>query len=330
MRSNRLRRREVIAGLGAAAAWPVVAGGQQPATKIVGWLDGGGTKASDERMAAFRAGLSAQSFVEGRNLTMHYRYADGQVARLPALSADLLGRRLDLIVTTGAVTTGTPAIRAINPTVPIVFEGGADPVHGGVVGNLNRPDGNITGVFTADLGSKRLGHLRDLMLQVTTIAVLVNPENAASALEAVEMQNAAGLLGLQIIIANASNEQEVSVAVKSVAQKRAQALLITPNPFFLADARQIIALTERFAIPTFYFDRAFAALGGFISYGASVQEVFRLVGDYAGRILKGSKASDLPIQRPTKYELVINSKTAKSLGISIPPTLLATADEVIE
>jgi putative ABC transport system substrate-binding protein len=281
-------------------------------------------------MPAFREVLSAHGFVEGRNLIMDYRYTDGQQERAPALAADILRRPVDVMVTQGALTVGNSAIRAVSPTVPIVFYSGADPVRAGVVPNLNRPGGNTSGVFVADLGAKRLGLVHELLPHVTTIAVLVNPANLASPTEASEIQNAARTVSLQINIVNARNEEELYTAFERLAQTRMQALLLTPNPFFSASARQIAALAARFAIPTLYTNRAHAMTGGLISYGPNLSEAYRVLGDYVGRILKGTKAGDLPVQRPTKFELVINLKTAKAIGLDIPSDILSAADELIE
>jgi putative tryptophan/tyrosine transport system substrate-binding protein len=243
-----------------------------------------------------------------------------------------LRRPVDVMVTVAALTGGESAIRAVSPTVPIIFYSGADPVRAAIVPDLNRPGGNTTGVFVADLGSKRLrvNQLKPVLPQVTTIAILVNPANIASPTEATEIQGAAQKLGLQISIVNTTNEQELYAAFERLAQLRAEALLVTPNPFFGASARQIAALAIRFAIPALYNDRRFAAVGGLMTYGSSVPEGFRVIGDYVGRTLKGAKAGDLPVQRPTKYEMVINLKTAKTLNLTVPNTVIALADEVIE
>jgi putative ABC transport system substrate-binding protein len=326
-----MQRRDFITLLGGAAAgWPLAARAQQPAARVVGWIVGGTQASNEPGMPAFREALGAHGYVEGRNLIMDYRYTEGQQERLPALAADILRRPVDVMVTVGALIDGNSAIRAVSPTVPIIFYSGVDPVRAGVVPNLNRPGGNISGIFVADLGAKRLGLVHELLPHATTIAVLVNPANFASPTEAAEIRDAAQALGLQVNIANARNEEELYTAFERLAQTRTQALLLTPNPFFNGSARQIAALAARFAIPAFYTNRANAISGGLISYGISVSEIYRVLGDYVGRILKGTKAGDLPVQRPTKFELVINLNTAKALNLNIPSTLLALADEVIE
>jgi putative tryptophan/tyrosine transport system substrate-binding protein len=327
LRGN-MRRREFIGGLGVAAAWPLAARTQQPpAMPVVGWLDGRSLAAIAPYMPAFRQALSARGYVEGRNLTLEYRYADGQQDRLPALAADLLRRRIAVIVTAGI---GTRAIRAINPTIPIVFYMGADPVRLGIVPNLNRPGGNDTGIFVADLESKRLGILHRLLPHVTTIAVLVYPGAIASKTIETEVQDAARLLGLQINILHASTDRELDAVFSSLSEMRAGALLVTINAFFSARVEQIAGSAARTAMPTMYVRRDFPAAGGLISYGSSDPDIYRVIGDYTGRILNGAKAGDLPVQRPTKFELIINLKTSKTLGLEIPSTLLALADEVIE
>ena len=330
------QRRSFITLLGGAAASSVAPRGtraQQSATRVVGGLIGTTQAAAEPGMPALRQALAAHGYVEGRNLVLDLRYADGQQDRLPALAAALLSRPVEVIFSFGAFNNGTLAVRALNPTIPIVFYAAVDPERGGMVLSLNRPGGDITGVFVADLGSKRLGLLHELLPHASSIGVLANPTSpAASMTEAAEIQGAADTLGLQIRRYTASTERETLAAFESMAQERTEALLVTVNPFFAGIARQIVALAERFAIPTLYggVGRFYAAAGGLISYNSSVPEAFRIVGDYVGRILKGAKAGDLPVQRPTKFELIINLKTAKALNLAIPNTLLAIADEVIE
>jgi ABC-type uncharacterized transport system substrate-binding protein len=330
-----MRRREftgVLAGAAAAPSvvWPLWVRAQQAEPRRVGWLGGTTQAVSEAALPAFRRALAAHGFVEGRNLVLDFRYADGNADRLVPIAADLLRQPLDVVVTYGAVNAGTDAIRIANPTVPIVLYGGADPVQFGLAASLNRPGGNVTGIFTAELGSKRLGLIHELLPEVPTIALLVNPANVASPTEAAEIQDAAPKLNLKITMVKASNEVELYSAFEQLAEQRARALLVTPNPFFSAAARQIAALAARFAIPALYALGTFPRAGGLMSYGADISDALRILGDYAGRILKGAKAGDLPIQRSTKFELIINLKTAKTLNLTIPNTLLAIADEVIE
>jgi putative tryptophan/tyrosine transport system substrate-binding protein len=329
-----MRRREFITLLGgAAAAWPLKAKAQQPAgMRVVGWLAGSTQAVNEAAMPAFRQALNAHGFAEGRNLTLSYRYADGRLERLPGLAADLLRQSVVVAVVSQATVLGPRAIHAIDPTIPIVTYGGVDPVRAGVVASLNRPGGNITGMFLADVGSKRLGLMHEMLPQARTFAVLINSatDNIAGPAEAKEIEAAAQALGLRINVLNASDEQELLAAFERLAVMRADALLIAPNPFLGSSARQIAALSARLSLPSLHATREYPAAGGLMSYGTVVSDAYRIVGDYVGRILKGTKAGDLPVQRPTKFQLVINLKTARALGLTVSPTLLAIADEVIE
>lgn len=323
-----MKRRTFIALLGGAATWPLAARGQQviaPAT--VGWLDGRTRAAIEPYLATFRQALAAHGYLEGSNLKLEFRFTDGQAARQSPLAADLLRQPVSVVVT--AATSGA-AIREINPTIPIVFLTGDDPVNTGNVRSLNRPGGNSTGVFIAGLGPKRLGIFHELLPRVATFAVLVNPTGATSRTESTEVQSAARTLGLNVNILNASTDLELDAAFAGLKETRAGALLVTLNPFFSGRVERLARAAARIAMPAMYVRRDFPAAGGLISYGANDADNYRLLGDYTGRILSGAKAADLPVQYPAKFEMTINLKTAKMLGIEIPATVLALADEVIE
>jgi putative tryptophan/tyrosine transport system substrate-binding protein len=326
-----VRRREFITLLGSAAAWPVAADAQQAAMPLIGYLSGRNSDTDAIVLAAFRQGLNDQGYIEGRNVTVEYRWADGQYDRLPELAVDLVRRPVALIIAVGAGIQ-TRVAQAVGGTIPIVFLFTVDPVQDGLVPNLNRPTRNITGVigFLGQLGEKRLGLLHELLPGATTIALLVNPTAVGSKPETADVQKAAHALGVQVEILNASTEGELDAAFASLAQIRANTLLIATDPFFFTRARQIVVLAARHSVPTLYFRREFTAAGGLMSYGSNAAENYRVLGDYAGRILNGAKPGDLPIQLATTYELIINLKTAKALGITVPPNLLAAADEVIE
>jgi putative tryptophan/tyrosine transport system substrate-binding protein len=332
--TNHIRRRDFISLLGsAAAAWPVAARAQQqPAIPVIGWLSGRNAESDAILLPGFRQGLNAQGFVEGRNVMVEYRWADGQYDRLPALAADLVGRRVAVIVASGQGELGTPAAQAASSTIPIVFAIGNDPVRLGLVASFNRPGGNVTGIVNINplLGQKRLGFLHDLLPRATTIAVLVNPTNAPGAPEVTDVRDAARAIGLQIRILNASTERDLDTAFTKLAQMRADALFVVADPFFATRASRIVAEAARQAIPTMYALREFVVAGGLISYATSRDETFRKLGEYTGRILKGVKPADLPIDQSTKFELAINLKAAKALGLTIPETLLVQADEVIQ
>jgi putative tryptophan/tyrosine transport system substrate-binding protein len=325
-----MRRRDFITLLGgAAAAWPMAARAQQSTMPVIGILSGRSTEADGLILPVFRERLSSHGFVEGRNVMIAYRYADGQPGRLPGLAADLLRSPTALVVTIGAGRSGNNAIRQINSTIPIVFLTGSDPVAAGMVASLNRPSGNTTGFFISNLGSKRIAILHQLLPQARTIAVLVNPTGVASMEEAAAAQEAASLLGLRTVILNASSDRELDLKIESLDESRPDALLMTINPLFSSRAAEIAAATTRIAIPAMLYRRSDAAAGGLISYGEKAEEGYRTIGEYAARILKGEKTGDLPVQRATRFELVINQKTARTLGLTIPPMLLA-ADDVIE
>ncbi len=326
----RVTRREFVAALGSAAAWPVVSRAQQPAMPVVGFLSGVSPGPFAQRLAAFRQGLNETGTAEGRNVAIEYRWAEDQYDRLPALVTDLVSRKVAVIV---AYTDAAAfAAKAATRTIPIVFISGSDPVGGGIVPSLNRPGEGITGVswFGVDLVPKQLAMLHELVPNAAVIALLVdlNAPNAASYVSRVRA--AAPTLQLQLIVLNARTASDIDTAFASLVQKRAIALVVGAGAFLVSRRDQIIALAARYRIPAIYGFREYSADGGLISYGNDTRDAFRRAGIYTGRILKGAKPSDLPVDRSTKFELVINLKTAKSLGLIIPPSLLARADEVIE
>jgi putative ABC transport system substrate-binding protein len=316
-----VKRRTFIAGLGSAAAWPVVAGAQQPALPVIGWLSTRNSQTDANVLPAFRRGLNGQGYVEGRNVTIEYRWSDTQNDRLPALAADLVRRQVGVIVAVGNAGSVARAVQAITTTIPIVRA----TVPPDTV--FSRPGGNVTGAYAVfgDLGGKRIGLMRGLLPRATTIAVLDNLPSSRS-----RVQEAARVLGLQIKFLTAETDRELDAALASLAQIRPDALMVGTNALFFTRADKIVAAAEQLAIPAMYFRREFALAGGLMSYGTNTDEIPRIMGEYTGRILKGEKPGDLPIQQPTKFELAINLKTAKALGLTIPETLLATADEVFQ
>jgi putative tryptophan/tyrosine transport system substrate-binding protein len=326
-----MTRREFLAGLGGAAARPLVARAQQPPMPLVGILGSGSPDAFAPDVAAFLQGLKETGYIEGQNVAIESRWADGQYDRLPALATDLVRRPLAAILASGG-TIPTRAAKAATNSIPIVFTTTADPVASGLVASFNRPGGNITGVsfLSVELGPKQLGLLRELVPTVTTVALLVNTNNPSADGEVRNAQIAMRALGVRVRVLTASTERDIDHAFASLAQQRADALLVHNDPFFLGLRAQLLLLTTRHAIPTIYAWRDFVAAGGLMSYGAKSTDAYRQAGIYVGRILKGEKAADLPVVQPTKFELAINLTTAKALGLSIPPGLLAIADEVIE
>jgi ABC-type uncharacterized transport system substrate-binding protein len=326
-----MRRRDFIIFLaGAMAAWPLAARAQQKAMPVIGVLSTGSPSASSGPLEAFRQGLSEAGYVEGQNLAIEYRWAEGHYDRLPALAADLVGRKVDLIMASSPPSA--LAAKSATSTIPIVFRGGADPVGDGLVASLARPRGNLTGVsFVADeLTAKRLELLSELVPQAGVIALLVNPNNASAERVIRDVQEAARTKGLQLHVLKAGSESEIDTAFASLVQLHAGALVVGADPFLSSRREQLVALASRSAVPSIYAWREFAASGGLISYGASLTYAFRLVGHYAGEVLKGAKPADLPVQQPTTFELVINLKTAKALGSDVPATLLAQANEIME
>ena len=324
-----MRRREVITLLGGAAAtWPLAALAQRPAMPVVGFMRSTSLTPFESLATAFRQGLNETGFVEGRNVAVEYRYADNQEDRLPALVAELTRRSVAVMVANNASALAAIPIT----TVPIVFVTGGDPVKDGLVSSLNRPGGNVTGVvfFSSALGAKRLDLLRQLVPQGTTIAVLVNPTLPNTEAEYREVQAAAQAIGQQLVVVEARNDRDVEAAFAVFLQRGAGALFVGAGPFFNSRRDHVVALADRHRLPASYGLREHAVAGGLMSYGASQSEAYRQAGIYAGRILKGEKPGDLPVMRSTKVDFVINLKTAKTLRLEIPPTLLALADEVIE
>jgi putative tryptophan/tyrosine transport system substrate-binding protein len=316
---------------GAAAAWPLAARAQQPAIPVIGFLHIGSPEPVAPNVAAFRQGLRETGLVEGRNVAIEYRWAQGQYDLLPALAADLVRRQVTVIA---ACATSAPglAAKAATSTIPIVFQTGGDPVKDGLVASMNKPGGNITGVsrLSVTLEPKRLEFLRELSPKTTVIGLLVNPTNPRSELVIQQMEEPARTLGLRLQVLKAITEGELDSVFARLVQLGVGALLVAQEPAYNRWLRQIIALASSHAIPTMYATRDFVVAGGLVSYDASGIDSFRQVGVYVGRILKGEKPADLPVEQPTKFELVINLKTAKTLGLEVPDRLLALADEVIE
>jgi len=325
-----MRRRDFIKVIaGSAAAWPLAARAQQQPMPVIGFLDG---QSFDlHLMTAFRQALKDAGYIEGGNVAIYFRSADGQTDRLVTLAGDIIGRRVAVIITTGGGAAALAAYAATT-TIPIVFVNGVDPVSSGLVMSLNRPGGNATGVyiFQQVLEGKRLGLLRELVPSAASIAVLLNPTNANFQTQLRGVQDAARDLGQQVSILSANTEREIDMAFATVAQSSARALLVGSDPFFSSERDQVIALAARHAIPAIYEGREFAAAGGLASYGASLADAYRQAALYASRILKGEKPADLPIVQPTKFEFVINLKTAKTLGLDVSPGLAASADEIVE
>jgi putative ABC transport system substrate-binding protein len=328
--SRYTRRREFIALLGGAAvAWPLAARAQQAAVPLIGLVRSTSSADSLHIVAAFRQGLKQAGFVEGQDCAIEYRWADNQLDRLPALVADLLRQPVDVIV---ANTPAALAAKAATTTVPIVFAGGRDPVRDGLVGSLSRPGGNITGVhfFFSELGAKRLDLLRQIAPTATTIAVLVNPNHGDTEAERADVLATGRAIGQQLFVLDVNSDQDIEAAFATVVQRGAGALYVGTGAFTNSHRERLVALAARHALPASYSQREAVVAGGLVSYGPSITDAYRQTGIYAGRILKGEKPADLPVMRSTRFELVLNLKTAKALGVEIPPTLLALADEVIE
>jgi putative tryptophan/tyrosine transport system substrate-binding protein len=323
-----MRRREFISLLGGAAAWVSPAGAQEP-RRMIGYLGGGSFAGERLRLAAFVQGLKDTGFIEGNNLSIEWRWAEGQYNRLPSLAGELISRGVAVIVAVDAPAAS--AAKAATKTIPIVFMTGADPIKTGLVDSFSRPGGNLTGVFilVSMLGPKRLEFLRELLPSTSTIALLVNPSNP-NVVDVPETKAAANTLGRRLEVLNASTERDLEAAFTTMVKRQAGALVVMPDPFFVARREQIVALAARHAMPAIYPMRWFADLGGLMSYGGNFIELNQQVGIYVGKLLKGAKPADLPVQQTVKFELVINLKTAKALGLTIPPTLLARADDVIE
>jgi putative tryptophan/tyrosine transport system substrate-binding protein len=327
-----MRRRAFISLLGgAAAAWPLAARAQQPAMPVIGLLGTASAAEWTDLVAAFRQGLGQTGFFEGQNLRAEYLWADGQFDRLPALAAELVQHQVAVIVTTGSANS-TRAAKVATATIPIVFVIGTDPVKLGLVASFNRPGGNMTGVswLAAALGAKQLELVTDLLPNATMIAMLVNPDNTVSESELKEVQEVSRARGREIFGLRASSEREIDAAFATLIRQRVGALLVSSDSLFFARRDQLVTLAARHAVPAIYPVREYAAAGGLMSYGTRLSDAYRQVGVYTGRILKGEKPGDLPIVQASKVELVVNLKTAKSLGITLPLTLLGRTDEVIE
>jgi putative ABC transport system substrate-binding protein len=324
-----MRRREFMAALGGAIGWPLTAHAQQPALPVVGFLNSASANAFPDRMRAFHRGLRETGYVEGQNVTMEYRFADGQNDRVPALAAELVRRQVGVIV---ANYPPVLAAKAATNTIPIVFTSAADPVKAGLVASFNRPGGNITGVHLigSELERKRLELLHELVPGAVLIGVLVNPKNPDANVQLRELHEAAVVIKTTIHIVRASTEAEIDSAFANVAQQGVGALIVGGDPFFSSHSVQLLALAARYKLPTIYNQREYADKGGLISYGTDFADGWRLAGTYVGKILKGAKPADLPVVQPTKFELVINLKTAKALGLTVPQTLQVAADAVIE
>jgi putative ABC transport system substrate-binding protein len=325
-----MKRREFITLLGGTAAtWPLVARAQQSAMPVIGFLNSRAPGENETILVAFRRGLKEVGYVEGQNVTVEYRWADNQYERLPVLAADLVGRRVTVIVSNGPPIA---TAKAATSTIPIVFVVGFDPLTFGLVTSLNRPNGNLTGISVMDveIGPKRLELLHELIPTATVMALLVNPTTPAAKVMARDVQAAARALGLRLHVLHAASDSDFDPAFASAAQLQAGALIIGGDPFFTSRSRHLGELTVARRIPTIYEFREFAEAGGLISYGTSLADAYRQVGVYTGRVLKGEKPSDLPVQQATKVELILNLKTAKALGITVPISLLGRADEVIE
>ncbi len=328
-----MKRREfikVIAG-STTAVWPLAVGAQQPAMPVVGFLNGGTPGAWVSFVSGFRRGLTEAGFVEGRNVTIEFRWAEGLIDRVPGFIADLAQRQVAVIFVGGSDAVVLAAKSAIS-SIPIVFATGGDPVEYGIVASLNRPGGNATGVtiITAALWPKRLELLRELASSKSLFGVLVNPNHPSSAASTKDVREAARALGQEILVVNARTERDIDMAFDTLVQQRVNGLLVANDPLFTGRREQLIALAARHAIPTVYDRPEFTKAGGLMSYGASTVEQYRQAGFYTGRVLKGEKPADLPVMQPTKFELSVNLKTARALGLTVPASLVARADEVIE
>jgi putative ABC transport system substrate-binding protein len=329
--SRHTRRREFITLLAAAAAWPLAARAQQARMPVIGVLGATSAHGYAGQLAAFRRGLAEAGFVEGRDVAIEYRWAEDQYERLQELAADLVRRQVTVIATIGG-NAAAIAAKAATRTIPVVFHGSIDPVEAGFVASLNRPGGNLTGVVTLniDTGQKRLELIHEVVPTASTIGLILNPTNAVAATQTKDLQKAARTLGLKLHVLHASTEAEFDPAFAALIESRVGGLVIGTDGFLVSRSEQLAALTQRHALPAIFQYRPFVEAGGLMSYGGSVTDSYRLSGVYTGRILKGEKPADLPVQQATKVELIINLKTAKALGLTVPLPLLGRADEVIE
>ena len=326
-----MRRRELITLLGGAAAWPLAARTQQPTMPVIGFLYHQSADPFAHRLRAFRQGLKETGYVEGENVAVEYRWAENQIDRLPELAAELVRRRVTVIVTPS--TAATLAVKAATTTIPIVFAAAEDPVRFGLVASLSRPGGNLTGInfFSAELVAKRLELLRELVPRAARVAVLIDPSIVASSERAQkEVEAAARALGLQIQVLNATNSREIDAAFAALVRERADALFVSPGGLFNGRRVQLGTMAARHAVPMTSATREIAEAGGLMSYGPNLADAWRVVGVYAGRILKGAKPTELLVEQVSKFELIINAQTARMLGLTVPPSLIARADEVIE
>jgi len=326
-----MRRREFMAGLASAVAWPSAAGAQQPAMPVIGYLNPGSPEAFAYLVTAFRKGLGETGYVEGHNVAIEFRWAHDQLNQLPELAADLVRRRVSVIATTGSAPAALAA-KAATTTIPIVFATGVDPVANGLVTSLNRPGGNVTGLtgMSVQLLGKQLGLLHTAVPGAARIAVLVNPANPSNEPFIADAKRTAAVSGLTIELLNATTNRDIDAAFASLTPKGVAALLVASDAFFIGRRVQLVTLAVKYAVPVIYPYREDAEAGGLMSYGPSITDVNRQLGIYAGRILKGEKPANLPVVQPTKFEFVINLQTARTLGIDLPPTVLALADAVIE
>jgi putative ABC transport system substrate-binding protein len=327
-----MKRREFITLLGGAAAWPLAARAQQPAMPVVGFLGSSSAQVSVKNLEAFRKGLSERGYVEGRNVAIEFRWSGGREDRMPELAADLVRRQV-AVIAAPASTAGALAAKAATSNIPIVFGTGSDPVALGLVASLNRPGGNATGIVSlnVELTAKRLGLLRELAPRATRFVALVNRSAVMTDAIIKEVHASVPTLGVPVEILYAGNsDRDIEAAFANLSEKPGAALLVTVDSFFFTRRALIVTLAARHALPTIYFRREFAEIGGLVSYGTSVDNIHELIGIYTGRVLKGEKPADLPVTQPTKFDMVINLSTAKALAIDVPPTLLALADEVIE
>ena len=331
MQFSQLKRRDFITLLGGATAWPLAARAQQAAMPVIGFLGATSPDGYTERLRGFRQGLKDTGYVEGENVAIEYRWAENQLDRLPALAADLVRRQVAVIAT--ASNIAALAVKARTTTIPIIFIATEDPVKFGFVASLARPGGNATGInfYSGELTAKRLELLREMVPAATRVAVLVNPTNALTTESTLrDVQSAARAKGLQIQVVNASTSHEINVAFATFVRERPDALFVGVDVFLNNRRAQLVNLASRYALPATFSNRDFAEIGGLMSYGSDIKDAFRQVGVYVGRILKGAKPAELPVVQASKFELVINAETARMLGLTVPPTLLATADEVIE